>query len=198
MAQFPQQAFFFLGVRTDSSTRRLSPVVFRTTAFDAGKEVEAIKDWVEPVGDGAVAAVFGVGVVSGMSAGALQDFRFLEEGDHFAVFTRRAVGPAVDLVGDGTDDGGQNPSPVEPAKEGDDGKESAGHDAGGEVTFPEVGLGEIARFEVMADVGFDDPLAKKGPFSIAVGVFQPMDDSRDEIDRDKDGDGLYDNEPDFE
>lgn len=70
-------------------------------AFDAGEEVETIKDGVEPVGDGAVAAVLGVGVVGGVAARALNDFGFLKEGNHFTVFARRSVGPAVDFIGDG-------------------------------------------------------------------------------------------------
>ncbi len=152
-------------------------------AFDAGKKVDAIQQGVEPVRDGTVAAVFGVGVMGGMAARALQDFCFLEKSDHLAVLARGAMGPAVNFVRDGSDDGSKNPGPVEPTHERDEEKQTSRDDAGGQISFPEVGLGKVTRLVVVADVGFDDPFAKQGPLLVSVRVFQPMDKAGGKIDR---------------
>lgn len=87
---------------------------------------------------------------------------------------------------------------MEPSEQGDDGEKGSGDGDGGEVAFPEIGLGKVAGLEVVTNVGFDDPFAENGPFSIAVGVFQPMENARGKIDGEDDADGLHNNEPDFE
>lgn len=125
-----------------------------------------------------------------MSARALEDAGFLEEGDEFSIFAGRAVSPAVDFVGDASDGGGKEPHPVEPSEEGDRCKNEASDDHGCEVAFPEIGLGEVAGLEVVFDVGFDDPFSDEGPVFATVGIFEPVEDTGGEVDSENYADGL--------
>ena len=73
--------------------------------FGGVPKADGVEERVHEVGDGAVVDVFWVGVVDGVVVRRLEQADVLKEGDDGAVFPAGAVGPFVDFVCVGADDG---------------------------------------------------------------------------------------------
>ena len=81
------------------------------------------------------------------------------------------MGPAMDLISEGPDEGGQNPSPVEPTEESHEEKHAPCNESCYEVAFEDIGFCKVTWLEVMADIWLDDVLSDERPMFTAISVF---------------------------
>ena len=166
--------------------------------FGGVPKTDGVEDGVEEVGDGAVVDVFRVGVVDGVVVRRLEQADVLEEGDDGAVFPAGAVGPFVDFVGVGGDGGEEPRLPAEKAELPRDEEEDGGE--GDEVprALPPGVARHVARQVVVDDVGAANGGADERGVFADVGVFEPVDDAREEVstgehkdDLQQDDDGVF-------
>ena len=166
--------------------------------FGGVPKADGVEDGVEEVGDGAVVDVFRVRVVDGVVSRCLEEADALEEGDDGAVFLAGAVGPFVDFVGGG-DDGGEEPRlPAEKAEFPNDEQEDGGDGDRVPRALPPCVARHLSREVVVDDVVAANRGADERGVFADVGVFEPVDDPRDEVgagehkeDLQEDDDGVF-------
>lgn len=166
--------------------------------FGGVPKADGVENRVEEVGEGAVVDVFRVRVVDGVVSRCLEEADALEEGDDGAVFFAGAVGPFVDFVGGG-DDGGEEPClPAEKAEFPNDEEEDGGDGDRFSGALPPCVARHLSRQVVVDDVVAANRGADERGVFADVGVFEPVDDARDEVgagehkdDLQQDDDGVF-------
>lgn len=120
-------------------------------------------------------AIFGVGVMTGMMFGGLQDAQVMQQGNEAAIFLPGAVGPLVEFIGIGGQAGKKRHFPSQAVQAPGDEQKQPGNQNQFPGTLPPRMPRQVTGVMMMNDVGTPYQATEQWCVFTKVGVFKPMD-----------------------